>query len=216
MKRLLIFACSFFLTLFSALSAGAEIVGRTAEGDFIHRYLASNGQELFFVSMEREPPVDREDVNGDGVDDLVVYTAIGASNYFVEFFVWDGEKYVMAQHGGGALANYCVTDSGYVVSYGKNGWAGALFDDRVYAWDGTDLRLVRKMVSTNETEESLENGYAVTWSSDTLHISLWDYAPTEYGPEETLLWETDANLSDMESGDLYDSLYARLWEGLEN
>ena len=100
MKRLLIFACSFFLTLFSALSAGAEIVGRTAEGDFIHRYLASNGQELFFVSMEREPPVNREDVNGDGVDDLVVYTAIGASNYFVEFFVWDGEKYVMAQHGG--------------------------------------------------------------------------------------------------------------------
>ena len=212
MKHLLAFALSLILLLSLALPACADIVGYAGADDYIHRYLAPNGQELFFVSWEKEPPIEFEDVNGDGVEDIVVITAIGASNFFAEFFVWDGEKYVWAQHVGEALANYAVTPEGFVVSHGKSGMAGALFEDRVFAWNGTELKLIRKMVSDyDETWEMTETEMTTTQRLDALHITLYDYASEE---GEQLLWETRVMIEELNEGDIFTEMDAKLWEGL--
>ena len=87
MKKMIAFVLCAALLLAACLSAQAEIVGQTGDGTFIHRHIAPNGQELYFVSLERDPRVLMEDVNFDGIDDVVVYTAVGASNFFTEFFV---------------------------------------------------------------------------------------------------------------------------------
>ncbi len=218
MKKGIALFCMLALLLSLALPAGAEIVGYADDGwEYIHRYTAPNGQELFFVSSEQEPPIEFEDVNLDGTDDIVAVTAIGASNYYAAFFVWDGEKYVRALHDGNGLSNYSVTPSGYVVSRGSSGWAGALFERRVYAWEGTNLRLVRRMVSEQEeTTVYGENSYTVFWDENALRVSLWAYEMDgEEEAVETLRWETRLTLEDLnESPDLFDEFEARLWEGL--
>ena len=216
-KRIALF-CLLALLLSLVLPAGAEIVGYAADDwEYIHRFTAPNGQELFFVSSELEPPIVFEDVNLDGTDDIVAVTAVGTSNYYAAFFVWDGEKYVRALHGGNGLPNYSVTPSGYVVSRGSNGWAGALFEYCVYAWEGTDLRLVRRMVSEQEENTVYgENSYTVFWDDNKLHVSLWAYERD--GEEEgvgTMRWETHLTLDDLnETPDLFDDFETRLWEGL--
>ena len=217
MKKMVSLFCALALLLGMIVPAGAEIVGYTGEWNYIHRYLAPNGQELFFVSSEQEPPVLLEDLNRDGTEDIVVCTAMGTSNCYVEFFVWDGEKYVMARHTGDALSNYTVTPSGYILSHGNSGWAGALFEERVYVWEGTNLRMVRKILS--EQEETMtfgENSYTVSWNEDALHVCVWAYEPDGEGFEiETLLWETRLTLDALNKNpDLFDEMSSHLWDGL--
>lgn len=96
MKRRL---CSLLLA-FALLPAvaPAEVVGRDGmyADRYIHRIEAPNGQALYYLSTEEDAFVTARDVNFDGVDDLVVFSARGASNAWVLFFVWDGNAYVRA------------------------------------------------------------------------------------------------------------------------
>ena len=96
MKRRL---CSLLLA-FALLPAAApaEVVGRDGMyGDrYIHRIEAPNGQALYYLSKEEEAFVTCRDVNFDGMEDIVVISAQGASNTWFLFFVWDGENYVRA------------------------------------------------------------------------------------------------------------------------
>ena len=109
MKRRL---CSLLLA-FALLPAvaPAEVVGRDGmyADRYIHRIEAPNGQALYYLSTEEDAFVTAQDVNFDGVDDLVVFSARGASNAWVLFFVWDGNAYVRATWDAGedtGLPNY--------------------------------------------------------------------------------------------------------------
>ena len=217
MKKMIAFVLCAALLLAVCLSAQAEIVGQTGDGTFIHRHIAPNGQELYFVSLEQEPMVLMEDVNFDGIDDVVAYTAVGASNFFTEFFVWDGEKYVTAQHDSEmGLCNYSLEHPGFVTTYAQNGWAGALFEERIYQWEGTALRLRRVMSSECDIETIFtDTGYTVTENQTVLHIRLTDYTQEDGESNQELLWETRLNVEDLENSEIFNTLNDKLWNGME-
>ena len=68
-KGFILLSVMIMISMCLVLTASAEIVGRTAD-EYIHRYLADNGQEIYFVSIEEEPPVRYDDVNFDEHPDL--------------------------------------------------------------------------------------------------------------------------------------------------
>ena len=75
------------LLMMSAGLAETTILGYMPDDEYIHQYLAPNGQLLWFTAMEQEPYISFEDVNFDGCEDIVIVVAMGASNAFAEFFV---------------------------------------------------------------------------------------------------------------------------------
>ena len=160
MKRRL---CSLLLA-FALLPAAApaEVVGRDGMyGDrYIHRIEAPNGQALYYLSKEEEAFVTCRDVNFDGMEDIVVISAQGASNTWFLFFVWDGENYVRAGWDAGddtGLPNYeLLAGDGLVLASSNDGWVGGLHHRRLYRWEGTDLRLVRSAVSEMDQETAID------------------------------------------------------------
>ena len=210
MKRMCLILC-----LLSALClpVSAEIMGRTQDV-YIHRCVAPNGQEVYFTSDMEEPIMEYEDVNFDGQDDLVVITALGVSNAFYEFFVLEDGRYVPAEHPY-PLINYTLDDRGYVLSWGSNGMAGALFEAYLYRWEGREMIPVRALVS-QEVEETdwLEDRYVVTTYMDRFRVTLTE-SQYEDGVllQESTLWETEL-VPDDESTDIFDEIHVRLWQGL--
>ena len=83
------------LLLMTIAPVRAEIIGQTTENEYIHRLIADNGQELCFVSGEKDPCLSYADVNFDGINDVVILTQRGASNFVYQFFIFDGEQYVL-------------------------------------------------------------------------------------------------------------------------
>lgn len=199
--------------------ASAEVVG-VAGDDYIIRHIAPNGQELFFVAMEPEPFVIEEDVNFDGVPDLVVTTVRGASNFFCEFFIRVGDQYSMVEHpfmDYGFCNHTLYPEQGVVVSHTNDGYAGALHETHLYRWDGDSLVLLRRAVS-----DSLENwvfdGQTRTQTIDDamIHMQIWDYSRNIY--EGELIWEKIIALDDPAVSGELDGIFAEeeaaLWEGL--
>ncbi|NLD83370.1 MAG: hypothetical protein GX637_04320 [Clostridiales bacterium] len=214
MKRLYRMLCLILCLMFAlSLPASAEIVGRTQD-EYIHRLSAPNGQEVYFTSTMEEPFIEYQDVNFDGEEDLAVVTALGASNAYYEFFVMTEGQYVPADHPY-ALINYTLDDRGYVLSWGSNGMAGALFEAHLYRWDGTEMIPVRTLVS-REVEETdwQEDHYTVTTYLDRFHVTLTE-AEYEEGVllDESVLWETEF-ADDDDAPDAFDEIHARLWQGL--
>ena len=160
MKRRL---CSLLLA-FALLPAVAlaEVVGRDGmyADRYIHRIEAPNGQALYYLSTEEDAFVTARDVNFDGVDDLVVFSARGASNAWVLFFVWDGNAYVRATWDAGedtGLPNYeLLPEDGLLLASCDDGLAGGLHRYWLYRWEGTDLRLVRSAVSEMDQETAID------------------------------------------------------------
>lgn len=107
-------------------NASTVILGMTADWDYIHQYIAPNGQALYFTAVEEAPPITFRDVNFDGVTDIVIFVSMGASNFFTEFFVYDtaAGEYIRAEHRGidYGLCNYQLyPEYGIVVSQANNG-----------------------------------------------------------------------------------------------
>ena len=155
--------CSLLLVLLLLpAAASAEVVGRDGMyGDrYIHRIEAPNGQALYYLSKEEEAFVTYRDVNFDGMEDIVVISAQGASNTWFLFFIWDGENYVRAGWDAGddtGLPNYeLLAGDGLVLASSNDGWAGGLHHRRLYRWEGTDLRLVRSAVSEEYQETAVD------------------------------------------------------------
>lgn len=203
-------------------SALGDVVGRTQE-DWIHRFTAPNGQEIYYVAglPEDEERVTMEDVNFDGIDDVVVLTANGASNAFSEFYVWDGAQYALAMRNQSpdiGLANYALCpELGLVVSHASNGLAGLLHETNIYRWDGTNLILLRSAVADYEHTSLFEGSRFTSIDNyDAVHMRVYE---AEYGGDErtdTLLWE--ARLDTARANDdvqtLLDQEQAALWQGL--
>ena len=200
------------LLLCVAFSAQAEIVGQTSDGEYIHAYTADNGQVIYFTALEEAPFVEKADVNFDGALDLVACVGQGASNYFFEFYVWDGSRYAYAPHEGigYGLCNYRLyPEKGLVLSHANNGFAGALHEVCLFKWEGTALQMIRRAVSDLDSEYIwYDDGYALRSYDNRLHVTV--SGCTLSGEWETLL-EENVSLAD-------DSWYAReesaLWQGL--
>lgn len=192
-----------------------KIVGTTEDDRYIHAYAADNGQTLYFTAHEQFPRVIREDVNFDGMDDIVVHVALGASNFFSEFFVMDGGRYVRAEHPGidYALCNYQLHPELELVStYANNGSAGALNEQCIFRWDGTGLTLVRRAVSEELTEwQSLPDRFVETTRLDWLRMRVTDYTGGVH--EGTVIHEAAVPLDDSVADSL-DQLATALWQGV--
>lgn len=193
-----------------------RILGTTGEGDHIHAFTAPNGQTICFVAMEAEPPVKLEDVNFDGHADVVAFTAMGASNFFCEFFVWENGRYVRAEHPGISygLCNYQLyPEKGLVHSGANNGFAGALHEDCLFRWEGSTLRLIRRAVSEEWTESFFDGDtYTQIIHSDTLHMRVWDYSGGQY--EGKLVLEQILPLAAADFDEHYELEYNALWRGI--
>ena len=213
MKRRFLFLL--ILAFAFPVTATAQIVGRTSDGDYIHTYAAPNGQTIYFTALESEPNVIMRDVNFDGQEDLVVMTVMGASNFFCEFFVFDNGQYVQAKHEGlgYGLCNYeLYPESGIVGSHADNGYAGALHEDFLFRWEGTNLRLIRQGSSEELTETKFgDEAYTVTTYRNRLHIMIRDYSSGDY--EGTVLWDNIVELDDMDAA-MFGQEKAVLWQGI--
>lgn len=179
MKRLLTVLCV-LLTVVS--SARAEIVGQAGD-DYIHRWIAPNGQALYFVSAEMNPPVHMEDVNFDGVEDVVIMTSAGASNFGAEFFVWADGRYEDATHFGvDALTNYTLhPEAGLVETYVQEGWAGLLHTTRFWRWEGCNL--VQVAVANSDVWNAMTEG-------DNLVTEI-----TDYSRARLRVWDTSSSVT---------------------
>ena len=205
-----------------AASAQAEVLGTTQDG-YIHRYTAANGQELYYVSSIEEENVLTEDVNFDGTDDLVVLTALGASNAFYEFYVWDGAQYVLAGRDaltGSGIPNYTLfPEKGLVCATVNNGWAGMLHETVLFCWEGTSMRRVRSAVSKYPVETTYD-GSIITETTDTdglcIRVTEPEYDENGCSLSDRVLYERDmtAEQAFEQGGALLDEEAEALWHGL--
>lgn len=190
------FAGCLMMTLLLAATAYAEPVGRTQDG-YIHRYTAQNGQELYYVSQVEDPLVLMEDVNFDGVEDIVVPTVQGTTNAYYEFFVWDGARYVLASlpTDEAGLPNYVLyPEKGLILATSNNGSAGLLHETTLYCWEGATLLEVRRAVSEHPEGFSSE-GEIITQTTDMSKLKMTVTEPGEEG-EAVVLWEETMDMQD--------------------
>ena len=158
------------------LSAQAEIVGRTGDA-YIHSWAAPNGQTVYFVSQEEEPYIHMEDVNFDGVEDIVVLTTLGAANFGCEFFVWRDGSYVPVTHASAdSLVNYeLYPELGLIETNVSEGVAGTFHTKKLWRWNGSDLQLVRTASAMEAETWSFEEGmYTVVTNSNLVWTRVWD------------------------------------------
>lgn len=187
-----------------------QIVGMAADGMWIQQLQAPNGQLLYFTSMEEEPVTSCEDVNFDGVPDIVVTIAAGASNCFNEFFVWDGTQYTAVRYpGGGGLPNYRLDPQRQLLcTYANNGYAGALSERCIYRWEGSTLRLVRRALADNlAVTEFRDDAMVTTIYSEMLQVTVWAHTA---GVDETILLEQVVHMDEFDT----EIVDAALWQGL--
>ena len=203
---------AFALVMCLGVTASAEIVGKTADG-WIHRYIADNGQEIYFVSTGEEALVETDaDVNFDGHPDLAVVTALGASNTFYEFYLWNGSEYEYAERWTDDIINYELVDGRYLVSRSNDGSAGALFHVQICVWEGTILKTVRTMVSEEETSVEWEGRVRTQiLNLDRLHTVVREV--DGLAGASTVLWEKTYEPFPEDPG-VFAEMERRLWEGL--
>lgn len=210
------------LMLLFALPAHAEIVGQTPQQEYIHRYTASNGQEIYYVSREDEwATVQEEDVNFDGHDDLVFLITLGASNGFFEFYVWDDGQYVLAGRNhldDLGLGNYELDpQNGYVISHYSNGWAGLLHEKHIFRWKGNDLELVRYAISETYHTAVFEGDVFVTIENyDQVHVRVLECRYGEGERTDEVIFERIVSMKEgFDEHALLDEESAALWNGLK-
>ena len=204
------------MTLTVETPAQTTIVGQSREGDHIHQYRADNGQDIFFTAIEEHPNIKKQDVNFDGREDLVIFTAMGASNFFCRFYVFDGSRYVAAMENDliVELCNYeLYPGKNMVLSSANNGNAGALFEKELYRWNGTQLELVRRAVSEERTMTEFVSGdkFVTTVELDAYHAQVRDFTSGEY--EGSIIWEIESVRSLVDAAWLQNVTDA-LWMGL--
>lgn len=164
--------------------AHTEIVGRTAEGAYIHAFSAENGQTLYFDAWEEDVYMVRMEVNFDDVPDLAFTQSRGASNTYYNLFVCLDGKYQPVQVNGMEypLVNFGVDpERQLVVSHANNGNAGALHETRYFRWDGAELNLVLLSSAENYVETSYQdNRHTETHFYDMYRLRVECYDSSEF------------------------------------
>lgn len=217
MKRLLAMLMVMLLMMSAAL-AETTILGLMPDGEYIHQYLAPNGQLLWFTAMEKEPDISFEDVNFDGCEDIVIVVAMGASNAFEEFFVYDPntDAYTLATHPDvdvGICNSQLHPELGIVESFASSGNAGLLHVWNLYRWEGNNLKLIRSAVSDEWSEEIFEGQtYTSIIHGDILHITVRDHTKAY---DESVLWEVMIPKADAEYRDIFTEEQEALWQGIK-
>lgn len=175
MKRLIALLMTLALLPMNCMAEDMPVMEEllSEEGAYLRRYTAPDGQEILYTSMSDYEYVYAEDVNFDGVDDLVALTMQGAANSGYTFFIntSDGYQLVMADD---MMNNYqLLPELNAVMTYLNEGWAGALRSMALYVWDGYELRLMRVAQSV-EVEDSADRLYmCVTDLTGTEPLILW-------------------------------------------
>ncbi|MBQ3155811.1 MAG: hypothetical protein IJB81_02655 [Clostridia bacterium] len=188
----------------------------TGEG-YIHQYTAPNGQAIYFTADLEHPYITLEDVNFDGLDDIVILTFSGASNGWYKFFVYDAAKqaYVYVhQYGDDAgLVNYeTYPEYGLIGARASNGNAGLLHVWNLYRWEGTDLRLIRSAVSDEWSEDVFDGQtYTSIIHGDMLHVVVRDHTK-DY--DVSVLWELILPKEDAMTRDIFTEEQEALWQGI--
>lgn len=212
MKKTFSFLLAALLCLFCAQGALAEteLLARTGMyNDLnVYRLTAPNGQQLYFTSYDEVEnyPIEMEDVNFDGTDDLVVAVALGATNSWHQFFIWNGSEYEHASWNCGdetGLPNLSLyPELGLVATYCNAGSAGLENRLHVYRWDGAQLLVVRWAVAASVEPETI-----------LLRVFEADYTGDER--EDRVLFEQEYAVSDAKAAE---TLLAKendvLWDGL--
>lgn len=201
--------------------AHGEKVGLAGD-DFIYRWEAPNGQALYFITQEDEPYVHMEDVNFDGVEDVVATAFAGASNFGVSFFVWDGERYIPVQHAGAeSLVNYeLYQDRGLVLTCSNDGSAGLLHTTCLWRWEDTELKLLRQAVGEQQTTTVWgEDEWTTKTSTRYVTLKVWDHERTSTLPSgaigPTLLIETTVDsFNEAEVSSALEAEQSVLWKNL--
>lgn len=203
------------LLLLPACGLG-EIVGFAENGDYIHRYVAKNGQELFFTAMREDPTPFEEDVNFDGSPDLVFVISRGVGNTYFEFFLWQDGKYEMAIRYGEetGLSNYVLyPEEGLVSTFVSNGGVGALFEKKIYRWEGTYMRPLRSAVSEEYSVFAYDDeSYWVETYPNIVCLTIDDYAADEFEGER--LVEAVYTLETANDPSWFAAVDDTLWNGL--
>lgn len=80
------------------------------------------------------------------------------------------------------LCNYTrYPEYGLVLSHAHNGFAGALFEDCLFTWDGTDLRIIRRSAGEILTETACDGKAQITIGHhDTLHFTVHHYTSDRF------------------------------------
>lgn len=104
----------------------------------------------------RDGGVLTQDINGDGYDDIVVITVMGASNTWYSLYLWMPQEYRFVPVMNEPLCNFSLLEDGRIVSHSANGWAGLLHETDVYSWgsDGYTLTWVASSVWNTLEEET--------------------------------------------------------------
>lgn len=191
-RRIFRFLPVLLLSLLFLTPAHAEIVGQTLTDDYIHRVVADNGQTLYFVSSEEAPVLYYEDVNFDGLNDAVVLTTRGASNFFYQCFLSDGAQYVFCPL---RLCNYNLdAEHKIVTSFEDGGLAGGLHTTLLYRFDGITPVLLREAKGAEKEAWSFDTqGYTVQRYNNMLTLMVWAYSPDG---EATCVFEQDVSTED--------------------
>ena len=153
-----------------------------AEGmnGYIHRCIEPNGQELYFNAYVEEPVLELEDVNFDGMEDLVVITGRWAKSDTALFYVYDpAEGYVLVRETARdeGLMNYVLyPEYGLVGTSISNGNAGLCYEECLYRWEGNDLECIRRAYGEEYTERVWQQEYhTVTTWLDWFVYNVYDY-----------------------------------------
>ena len=218
MKRLMVILLTLLLCVPACAEEQTTILGYMPDHEYIHQYMAPNGQLLWFTAREENPYIKLEDVNFDGAEDIVVFTFRGASNEFAEFFLYDAQAdmYIMATHPGdeNGICNYGLhPELGLVEAQANNGSAGTEHEYRLYRWVGTELDCIRSAVSEHPWESTFENGVITeVFYTDTLHMAVCDHTLGDW--DDAVVWEKTITLEENAYLVAHEEENAALWQGL--
>ena len=191
----------YMLTSLLAPMENAHTVQRTTilacdgPGPCIHRYIAPNGQEIYFTSDLEEPLIEFVDVDFDGYNDIVVTTGIWAKAASARFYRYDprdGDYCLVPETAiEEGLLNYALyPEYGLVGTYVSNGNAGLSHEACLYRWEGGDLKLIRRAVSEEVTKTEMADGVLITTiDTNRFHHTVYDYT-SEVEGEQILTYLT--------------------------
>ena len=196
-------------TILAQIGAGEE---------YIHQYIAPNGQALYFTAARQDPDISFEDVNFDGWDDIVIMTTSGASNAYYDFYVYDAaaDEYCRVSVAGeeNGWCNYSFyPEYGIVATHANNGSAGANHEYRLYRWQGTKLDCIRTARSEVLTESTHSGSvFTMTTYTDKLHMTVRDHTLGDW--DDALVGEKIITMSEDEYRAAYEEEMSALWQGV--